>query len=156
MWGCPEGGENKGQNVGYIKKRFDFLPYAVLDPTVHGKTKNLNISKPFFDPLQLVESYISVSDTVAMTILALRCIVKDHRHRNLQHSLRRPSISLARQQQPDGGFGNIYNTALTMQVRLFNLSFAQLVVVQIWRILSSSAPPSVPLFDSHASYNYSR
>ncbi|CAH2008136.1 unnamed protein product [Acanthoscelides obtectus] len=54
-------------------------------------------------------------DTVAMTILALRCIVKDHRHRNLQHSLRRPSISLAKQQQSDGGFGNIYNTALTLQ-----------------------------------------
>ncbi|ENN78018.1 hypothetical protein YQE_05503, partial [Dendroctonus ponderosae] len=54
-------------------------------------------------------------DTVAMTILALRCIVMDHRHRNLQHSLRRPSISLARQQQPDGGFGNLYNTALVMQ-----------------------------------------
>ncbi|CAH1381719.1 hypothetical protein MTP99_005665 [Tenebrio molitor] len=54
-------------------------------------------------------------DTVAMTILALRCIVKDHRHRNLQHSLRRPSMSLARQQLPDGGFGNLYNTALTMQ-----------------------------------------
>ncbi|KAJ8956346.1 hypothetical protein NQ318_015084, partial [Aromia moschata] len=55
-------------------------------------------------------------DTVAMTILALRCIVTDHRHRNLQHSLRRPSINLARQQQPDGGFGNLYNTALTLQV----------------------------------------
>lgn len=54
-------------------------------------------------------------DTVAMTILALRCIVMDHRHRNLQHSLRRPSINLARQQQPDGGFGNLYNTALVMQ-----------------------------------------
>ncbi|XP_023311314.1 uncharacterized protein CG3556 isoform X2 [Anoplophora glabripennis] len=54
-------------------------------------------------------------DTVAMTILALRCIVKDHRHRNLQHSLRRPSINLARQQQTDGGFGNLYNTALTLQ-----------------------------------------
>ncbi|KAG5873382.1 hypothetical protein JTB14_026451 [Gonioctena quinquepunctata] len=59
-------------------------------------------------------------DTVAMTILALRCIVKDHRHRNLQHSLRRPSISLARQQQADGGFGNLYNTALTLQVFFFN------------------------------------
>ncbi|CAG9862419.1 unnamed protein product [Phyllotreta striolata] len=54
-------------------------------------------------------------DTVAMTILALRCIVKDHRHRNLQHTLRRPSINLARQQQQDGGFGNLYNTALTLQ-----------------------------------------
>lgn len=54
-------------------------------------------------------------DTVAMTILALRCIVKDHKHRNLQHSLRRPSISLAKQQYIDGGFGNVYNTAITMQ-----------------------------------------
>ncbi|XP_050314307.1 uncharacterized protein CG3556 isoform X2 [Anthonomus grandis grandis] len=54
-------------------------------------------------------------DTVAMTILALRCIVMDHRHRNMQHSLRRPSISLARQQQPNGGFGNLYNTALVVQ-----------------------------------------
>lgn len=56
-----------------------------------------------------------------MTILALRCIVKDHRHRNLQHSIRRPSISLARQQQPDGSFGNLYNTALTLQVSLHYL-----------------------------------
>lgn len=54
-------------------------------------------------------------DTVAMVILALRCISKDHRHRNLQHSLRRPTINLAREQQPDGGFGNLYNTALVIQ-----------------------------------------
>lgn len=61
-----------------------------------------------------------------MTILALRCIVKDHRHRNLQHSLRRPSISLARQQQPDGGFGNVYNTALTIQVCVCCLTLSTL------------------------------
>ncbi|XP_022907113.1 uncharacterized protein CG3556 [Onthophagus taurus] len=53
-------------------------------------------------------------DTLAMTILALRCIVRDHRHRNLQHSLKRPGMSLARQQLPDGSFGNLYNTALTI------------------------------------------
>ncbi|XP_066149142.1 uncharacterized protein CG3556 isoform X1 [Euwallacea fornicatus] len=54
-------------------------------------------------------------DTVAMSILALRCIVMDHRHRNLQHYLKTPSIGLAQQQQPDGGYGNLYNTALVMQ-----------------------------------------
>lgn len=53
---------------------------------------------------------------MAMVILALRCISRDHRHRNLQHSLRRPTANLAREQQSDGGFGNVYNTALAMQV----------------------------------------
>lgn len=63
-----------------------------------------------------------------MTILALRCIVKDHRHRNLQHSLRRPSIGLARQQQPDGGFGNLYNTALVLQVLVAGLCLNNVLV----------------------------
>lgn len=54
-------------------------------------------------------------DTVAMVILALRCIVKDHRHRNLHHFVRRPSIGLARQQQSDGSFGGLRATTLAMQ-----------------------------------------
>ncbi|GJQ83465.1 hypothetical protein Trydic_g8590 [Trypoxylus dichotomus] len=53
-------------------------------------------------------------DTLAMTILALRCVVKDHRHRSIQNSLRNPSITLAKKQQIDGGFENLYNTALSM------------------------------------------
>lgn len=50
-----------------------------------------------------------------MVILALRCIVKDHRHRNLHHFVRRPSIGLARQQQSDGSFGSHHATALAIQ-----------------------------------------
>lgn len=50
-----------------------------------------------------------------MVILALRCIVKDHRHRNLHHFVRRPSIGLARQQQPDGSFGGLRATTLALQ-----------------------------------------
>lgn len=53
---------------------------------------------------------------MAIVILALKCIVQDHRHRNLQHFVRRPSLGLARQQLPDGGFGNLHATALAMQV----------------------------------------
>lgn len=50
-----------------------------------------------------------------MVILALRCIVQDHRHRNLNHFVRKPSLNLARQQQHDGSFGNLHTTALVMQ-----------------------------------------
>lgn len=64
---------------------------------------------------------------MAMVILALRCISKDHRHRNLQHSLRRPTANLAREQQSDGGFGNVYNTALAMQVSCMHN-------IDVWKI----------------------
>ena len=56
-----------------------------------------------------------VLDTVAMVILALRCIVQDHRHRNLHHFVRKPSLRLARQQRQDGSFGDLHTTTLVMQ-----------------------------------------
>ncbi|XP_076230346.1 uncharacterized protein CG3556 isoform X2 [Nomia melanderi] len=55
-------------------------------------------------------------DTVAMVILALKCIVQDHRHRNLHHFMRKPSVGLAQQQRLDGSFGDLRTTALVMQV----------------------------------------
>ncbi|XP_018798119.1 PREDICTED: uncharacterized protein CG3556 isoform X2 [Bactrocera latifrons] len=54
-------------------------------------------------------------DTIAMVILALRCIVTDHRHRHLQHFVRRPARGLASLQDPRGGFGSLRSTALAMQ-----------------------------------------
>lgn len=55
-------------------------------------------------------------DTLSITIMTLRCIiVYDHRHRNWLHSIRKPSLYLARQQLADGSFGNVYNTVLAMQ-----------------------------------------
>ncbi|XP_037935136.1 uncharacterized protein CG3556-like [Teleopsis dalmanni] len=54
-------------------------------------------------------------DTIAMVILALRCIVTDHRHRHLQHFVRRPARELASLQDPRGGFGSLRSTALAMQ-----------------------------------------
>uniref|UniRef100_A0A336MX42 CSON008831 protein n=1 Tax=Culicoides sonorensis TaxID=179676 RepID=A0A336MX42_CULSO len=55
------------------------------------------------------------SDTMAMVLLALRCIVTDHRHRHLQHFVRRPARGLASLQGPRGGFGSLRSTALAMQ-----------------------------------------
>ncbi|GBP17629.1 Uncharacterized protein CG3556 [Eumeta japonica] len=50
-----------------------------------------------------------------MVILALRCVVQDHRHRSLLHFVRRPMAGLARQQHPDGSFGTLSTTALAIQ-----------------------------------------
>lgn len=36
-------------------------------------------------------SVLTALDTMAMVLLALRCIVTDHRHRHLQHFVRRPA-----------------------------------------------------------------
>ncbi|CAH0758884.1 unnamed protein product [Diatraea saccharalis] len=54
-------------------------------------------------------------DTISMVILALRCVVQDHRHRSLLHFVRRPMAGLARQQHPDGSFGPLTTTALAIQ-----------------------------------------
>lgn len=66
-----------------------------------------------FIPLENFPS--PIVDTVAMVILALKCIVQDHRHRNLHHFVRKPSIGLAQQQRLDGSFGDVRTTALVMQ-----------------------------------------
>jgi gastric intrinsic factor len=55
------------------------------------------------------------TDTMAMVLLALRCIITDHRHRHLQHFIRRPALGLAALQGPRGSFGSLRSTALAMQ-----------------------------------------
>lgn len=57
----------------------------------------------------------SLIDTMAMVLLALRCIITDHRHRHLQHFIRRPALGLAGLQGPRGSFGSLRSTALAMQ-----------------------------------------
>ena len=64
---------------------------------------------------RIIKKCFDFSDTVAMVILALRCIVQDHRHRNLHHFVRKPSLDLAHQQRLDGSFGDLHATALAMQ-----------------------------------------
>lgn len=61
---------------------------------------------------------IPISDTMAMVLLALRCIITDHRHRHLQHFVRRPARGLASLQGPRGSFGSLRSTALAMQALL--------------------------------------
>jgi gastric intrinsic factor len=56
-----------------------------------------------------------LADTMAMVLLALRCIITDHRHRHLQHFIRRPALGLAALQGPRGSFGSLRSTALAMQ-----------------------------------------
>ncbi|PSN52915.1 Uncharacterized protein C0J52_02988 [Blattella germanica] len=49
------------------------------------------------------------ADTLSAVLLALNCIVRDHRNRNLDHYVRKPGLALAEQQHSDGGFGNLHN-----------------------------------------------
>lgn len=60
-----------------------------------------------------------IPDTISMVILALRCVVQDHRHRSLIHFVRRPMAGLARQQHAEGSFGSLTTTALAIQARTY-------------------------------------
>jgi hypothetical protein len=59
---------------------------------------------------------MSFADTLSMVLLALNCIVRDHRNRNLDHYVKKPSTQLAEEQRADGSFGNLHSTALAVQV----------------------------------------
>ncbi|XP_065092138.1 uncharacterized protein CG3556 isoform X2 [Ochlerotatus camptorhynchus] len=68
--------------------------------------------------LDIASGEVNDVDTIAMVLLALRCIVTDHRHRHLQHFIRRPARGLASLQGPQGSFGSLRSTALAMQALL--------------------------------------
>lgn len=70
-------------------------------------------SREMLSPSFLIANHFS--DTMAMVLLALRCIITDHRHRHLQHFIRRPALGLAGLQGPRGSFGSLRSTALAMQ-----------------------------------------
>jgi hypothetical protein len=65
-----------------------------------------------------VRSFLYLKDTLSMVLLALNCIVRDHRNRNLDHYVKKPSTRLAEAQHADGSFGNLHSTALAVQVCL--------------------------------------
>lgn len=51
-------------------------------------------------------------------VLAFKCIIQDHKNRNLDSISKKPVLSLANSQDPDGGFGGVHATALAMQAFL--------------------------------------
>ncbi|CAO1441588.1 unnamed protein product [Diamesa serratosioi] len=65
--------------------------------------------------LDIASGEVTNVDTMAMVLLALRCIITDHRHRHLQHFIHGTAKSLALLQGPRGSFGSLLSTALAMQ-----------------------------------------
>lgn len=59
--------------------------------------------------------HLFLSETLSMVLIALHCIVHDHRNRNLQHYLLAPMRKLGKLQKSDGSFGSIKSTALAIQ-----------------------------------------
>lgn len=50
-----------------------------------------------------------------MVVIALQCIINDHRNRNLHHYLVHPTKKLGKFQKEDGSFGDLKSTALAIQ-----------------------------------------
>ncbi|CAO1424927.1 unnamed protein product [Diamesa hyperborea] len=65
--------------------------------------------------LDIASGEVTNVDTMAMVLLALRCIITDHRHRHLQHFIHGTAKGLALLQGPRGSFGSLLSTALAMQ-----------------------------------------
>lgn len=59
--------------------------------------------------------YLFHIETLSMVLIALHCIVHDHRNRNLQHYLLTPMRKLGKLQKSDGSFGSLKSTALAIQ-----------------------------------------
>lgn len=63
----------------------------------------------------VVNQTLSV-EILSRAILALQCVERDHRNRNVKPLLKKPLTSLSVLQQHDGGFGSLHSTALAIQV----------------------------------------
>lgn len=89
---------------------FAFSSLAVCSSGAHVRKRQIR---------RLLDIAVKASDhnvdTLSMVLLALNCIVRDHRNRNLDHYVKKPSVGLAEQQHTDGSFGNLHSTALAVQ-----------------------------------------
>ncbi|KAL0266993.1 UNVERIFIED_CONTAM: hypothetical protein PYX00_009383 [Menopon gallinae] len=69
--------------------------------------------------LDITESTKDVGiETLSMVVIALRCIVHDHRNRNLHHYLLAPTRTLGKLQKEDGSFGTLKDSAMAIQALL--------------------------------------
>ncbi|KAF4520042.1 hypothetical protein B566_EDAN008330 [Ephemera danica] len=90
---------------------FAFVTLAVCSSGSHARKRQI---RRLLDVA--AESAKHSADTLAMVILAMRCVAREHRHRDLHRYMAPPAMALAALQQPDGSFGNLHTTALAMQV----------------------------------------
>ncbi|KAK6620644.1 hypothetical protein RUM43_010939 [Polyplax serrata] len=54
-------------------------------------------------------------ETISMVVIALHCIIHDHRNRNLHHYLANPTKKLGKLQKEDGSFGDLKSSAFAIQ-----------------------------------------
>lgn len=84
---------------------------ATCTSGTHVKKKQI---RPFLVELLEYNREIKI-EALSMVLIALHCIVHDHRNRNLHHYFLTPTRKLAGMQKPDGSFGNLKATALAIQ-----------------------------------------
>nr|XP_018902959.1 PREDICTED: uncharacterized protein CG3556 isoform X2 [Bemisia tabaci] len=87
---------------------FSLSVLAICNAGAHIRKRNLRRL------LNIANSKHTV-ETLSSVVMALQCIVEDHRNRNLEHYTNKPLLTLARLQQADGSFGSLHGTALAAQ-----------------------------------------
>lgn len=73
---------------------------------------------------QTISFHKSTAEVLSKAILALQCVERDHRNRNVKPLLKKPLTALSMLQEPDGGFGSLHTTAIATQVH-----FARILIV---------------------------
>ncbi|CAB3369978.1 Hypothetical predicted protein [Cloeon dipterum] len=89
---------------------FAFVTLAVCNSGSHARKRHI---RRLLDVTGDTDKHSA--DTLAMVVLALRCVAQEHRHRDLLRFVAPPALALAALQQADGSFGNLHTTALAMQ-----------------------------------------
>ncbi|XP_054280040.1 uncharacterized protein CG3556 [Macrosteles quadrilineatus] len=89
-------------------REFTLCALAVCNAGAHIR------KKPLRRLLNIANSKHTV-DSLAGVVLAVQCIMKVHKNRNMQHYLEKPTLALARLQEADGGFGSLHGTAFALQ-----------------------------------------
>lgn len=60
-------------------------------------------------------NFLLHSETISVVVIALHCIIHDHRNRNLHHYLVNPTKQLGKLQKEDGSFGDLKSSAFAIQ-----------------------------------------
>lgn len=89
---------------------YNYVMLTLCNAGVHIRKKQVRRLFSFVDSEELHNH-----EALAMTVLTLSCVVREHHHRNLLSYLRKHMKRLKKMQHEDGSFGNIRSSSLAAQ-----------------------------------------
>lgn len=89
---------------------YNYVMMTLCNAGVHIRKKQVRRLFSFVDSEELRNH-----ETLAVTVLTLGCVVREHHHRNLLSYLRKHMKRLKKMQHDDGSFGNVRTSSLATQ-----------------------------------------